>query len=126
MRDEAENCVRFMITDSRHKEIQSYVERGRTFQNESEEYLVEEFVLEMKKWASTPPPWELPVRMNDIESECNLREIDLPWERVEQYWNTIVEKVRALMEKRPPGGSDGNGYLDGKIEEYYRAQAKKN
>jgi hypothetical protein len=75
---EANNIAAHIVASEQMDKIESYTERGRQFGSVSDEYPKEQFVAEMKKWASAPLPWPPITRLNDVEAELQLRKVDPP------------------------------------------------
>ena len=124
-KDELRSFTSFLIFDSQQKDIESYVNRGRSFQYASLGHLNEQYLLEMKRWASTFPPWEPSTRLHDIESEFALRKIAPPGGvEVLDCVNTINATIERATKEQPQ--ESNQTYLDDRLREYDEMRAKKN
>jgi hypothetical protein len=124
MTDEAENVVRHLLADEQQEQIQSYLQRGRVLESLTDGELREQFIGEMRSWASQEPPWEPLTRLDDIKAECALRDIELPWEAVEDSFNVIKNAFDAFVSRNMP--QEDTDYLEKKITQYHKQQSRKN
>jgi len=124
MTDETASFAQFLIADGQQKCVQSYVDRGRAFQSASDEFLLENYLIEMKNWALTPPPWEPLTKLDDIGAECELRHLDLSV--IGKEINQYLDIIYAVMEKKGPILDANSGHLDRRLAEYEEMKARKN
>jgi hypothetical protein len=106
--DDRRNIAAHFIASGHMEKIESYTQRGRQFASASDAYLKEQFILEMKKWASAPLPWPPITRLNDVEAECMLRNLNLPMTaEVAEYLGVIEGIVTERMKNTPEGETTG-------------------
>jgi hypothetical protein len=97
--DEAEAVVAYNHASERQGNTALYVERGRQFQNATGEELRALYIEELRVWASTPPPWRPFIRFDDIQSELDLRGIEVSGSDVEVHLKTLVRTIKSYAKE---------------------------
>jgi hypothetical protein len=100
VQDKAERVAQLLLATDRGANVRSYLDRGRKYKASSDNFLKHYFLGQIAQWAETGPTWAPLKRLYDIESECSLRGLDLPYEEAARYLDKVGRIIAEALGER--------------------------
>ena len=104
MRDKAERVAQLLLATDRATNMQSYLDRGRKFKASSDNFLKHYFLAKIEQWTAIGPTWGPLERLQDIEAECSLRGLELPYDAAAEHLDRVGSMIARALEERAAHG----------------------
>jgi hypothetical protein len=97
--DKAERVAQLLLATDRAANVRSYLDRGRKYKASSDNFLKHYFLGQIAQWAETAPTWAPLRRLYDIESECSLRGLELPYDEAARYLDKVGQMIADALDE---------------------------
>ena len=99
MPDKVERVVELLLTTDHATNVRWYLDRGRKYKASSDTFLKHYFLAKIEQWASIGPTCAPLQHLYDIESECSLRGVELPYDEAAECLDRVGKTIaQSLIE----------------------------
>jgi hypothetical protein len=100
VQDKAERVAQLLLASDSPDNVRSYLDRGRKYKASSDTFLKHYFLGQIEQWAAAGPTWAPLRRLYDIEAECSLRGLELPYEEAARYLDKLGTMIVQALDER--------------------------